>query len=576
MPTTPTAKTKFATGRERKGMLAWERDIRLGAGLVLFAFVLTHLLNHAIGVFGVEVMEAVQTWRVMVWRSWPGTVALYGAFIVHISLALKRIASRRTLRMPMQEAAQIMLGLLIPVLLLEHVVATRYLSDYHGVDDTYRAELQQLWPSNALKQILLLLVVWFHGVIGIDYAFRSKPWFPSVREVGIVMAFAVPLIAIAGFISSGREARDLDVPSAVWTQAQRDAFTEAVTNGNRALLIIGAALLVVILGRIAYLRLSHRISVHYVGHGEVRAAPGQTLLEMSRAGGIPHPSLCGGRARCSTCRVLVLAGQDGLPAPTPIERRVLDRISAPARVRLACQVRPQKDVTVQVLLPAIARRGMQDWDEEAYKWGVERNATVLIVDVRGFTTLCSKQLPSDIVVLLNRLVGELTQAVEARGGKVGMYLSDGLMALFGLGSQLGSGSKAAIYAALDMLKAVRTLNAEFASALPLPLRIGIGIHTGPAVIARIGDEERGYMTTALGETVSIAGRLEAATKELLADCIISKESVDASGLAISGLLQKEIHVREWDRPVMVHAVADVEELETALKRWAASEKSASA
>jgi adenylate cyclase len=147
-----------------------------------------------------------------------------------------------------------------------------------------------------------------------------------------------------------------------------------------------------------------------------------------------------------------------------------------------------------------------------------------------------------------------------------MYLSDGLMAVFGLGSQSRSGGKAAIHAALDMLKIARTLNAEFASALPMPLRIGIGIHSGSAVIARIGDEERGYMTTALGDTVSIAGRLEAATKELLADCIISKETVDASGLAISGSLQKEIHTAERDAPLMVHAIADVDELEAALQR----------
>ena len=575
MPTTTTAQDQLAGRREGRGALAWERDIRLGAGLVLFAFVLTHLLNHAVGVFGVEIMEVVQGWRVSVWRSWPGTIALYGAFVVHMGLALKRIASRRTLRMPLQEAVQIVLGLLIPVLLLEHLVATRYLSDFHGVDDRYRAELQQLWPSNAIKQTLLLLVVWFHGVIGIDYAFRSRAWFPRVRETGLVIAYAVPLLAIAGFVSSGREARVMEVPTAVWTEAQRDAFTDAVTKGGRGLLLVGAVLLTVILARVAYLRLSHRIRVTYVGHGEVRAAPGQTLLEVSRANRIPHPSLCGGRARCSTCRVLVLSGQETLPAPTQVEQRVLHRIAAPARVRLACQLRPRQDVTVQVLLPAIARRGMLDWDEEAYKWGVERTVTVLIVDVRGFTTLTRRQLPSDIVVLLNRLVGELTQAVEARGGKVGMYLSDGLMAVFGLGTQLGSASKAAIYGALDMLKAVRALNAEFGSALPMPLRVGIGIHTGPAVIARIGDEERGYMTTALGETVSIAGRLEAATKELLADCILSQECVDASGLSISGPVQKEIHIRECEKPIMVHALADVEELEAALKGWTASTKHAS-
>ncbi len=151
----------------------------------------------------------------------------------------------------------------------------------------------------------------------------------------------------------------------------------------------------------------------------------------------------------------------------------------------------------------------------------------------------------------------MSQSVEAHGGRVGMYLGDGLMAVYGLGGQRGFGSRSATLSAMDMLKVARRLNSEFSSALPMPLRVGIGIHTGKAVIARVGDAERGYMMTALGETVSIASRLETATKELLADCVVSDEAVAASGLALPGAMPREVHMRGRDKPIKVHAFNEV-------------------
>src|SRR5436305_15296374 len=100
---------------------ALEREARLWAGVVLFVFVTMHLLNHALGVFGIAVMEAVQKPRMALWQSVPGTTLLYGAFFVHIVLALKRMARRRFSRLPPDEALQIALGLLIPYLIIDHV-----------------------------------------------------------------------------------------------------------------------------------------------------------------------------------------------------------------------------------------------------------------------------------------------------------------------------------------------------------------------------------------------------------------------------------------------------------------------
>ena len=106
-----------------RGSLA--QRLRIASGLVLFIFATTHLLNHALGLVGLEAMEAMQTWRQVVTRSIPGTVVLAAALLTHIVLGLVKLARRTTLRLRNWELVQIVLGLAIPFLLLPHIVNTR-------------------------------------------------------------------------------------------------------------------------------------------------------------------------------------------------------------------------------------------------------------------------------------------------------------------------------------------------------------------------------------------------------------------------------------------------------------------
>ena len=540
-----------ASKTSRSGGIAWERTTRLWAGLILFVFVLTHLLNHAVGIFGVDAMQVAQNWRVAVWRSMPGTVLLYGAALLHILLAVKRIVQRRTWRMPVQEAVQIALGLLIPVLLYEHLIGTRYVSKFAGVDDSYLGTLSQLWPGKFWDQTLLIAIVWTHGIIGLHYLWRSKSWYPKIRDAGLVLAFAIPVLAIAGFVASGREASEFDTTSYRWNDTQVASFIEAARYANWILIISAGSLVALVIGLELYRRVGGNVVLRYTGHGDVSMARGLTLLEASRSQGIPHPSLCGGRGWCSTCRVLILKGIEKLEPPGPAEAALLKRISAPARIRLGCQVRPTRDLSIQIVLPVDGASSQIDWNDEAFKTGVEQAATVVFVDLRAFDRLTQTQLPYDLVVLLNRFVEEIRQAIEGRGGRVTMFLTDGIMAVFGQSGHR-SGAKAAILAAQDMLKSAEILSQEFSSALPQPVRIGIGIHSGSLVMARIGDEEPGYMSTALGETVTLASRLENATKELLADCLVSRETLQVAGLPIPTTEHREIHMPDRNEPIAAY------------------------
>jgi len=550
-----------------RSLHAAERGARLWSGLILMAFVLSHFLNHAVGVFGVAAMTQAQDWRSFVWRSWPGTILLYGALATHVALALKRAAGRRTWRMPPVEAVQILLGLLIPYMLLGHVVGTR-VAGSTGVDVHYQHVLGSLWPQFAVWQSIALVVVWVHGVIGVYYAFHVRRWFRPLRAPFAIASFVTPLLALAGFVAAGREAQTLAAPRRVVTPAQFDAQQTALSYGGYAIAAMLAAVAAVVLFRAVRDRLGHRLTIRYMGHGEVAAAPGQTLLEISRASAIPHPSACGGRGRCSSCRVLIIAGAENAPPASGLERTMLERIRAPKQVRLACQTRPSGDMSIRVLLGVERIASPPDDIGDALDWGVEQELTVLFTDIRGFSTMARNQVPADLIVLLNRVMGEMAQAIESRGGRIAMLQTDGVMAVFGMGGKARAGARAALHAAADVLKAVHLVNKDIRATLPLPIRVGVGVHTGEVILSRAG-EGSGQRIVVIGETVVVASRLEESTKEFAADCVVSSRTIAAAGFSAPSGGERQIHYKHGEAPATAYVFADRQDLRALLGRISA-------
>ena len=158
---------------------------------------------------------------------------------------------------------------------------------------------------------------------------------------------------------------------------------------------------------------------------------GHSVLEASRIGGIPHYSVCGGKGRCSTCRIRVTEGLDEPPPAGPVERITLSRIHAAPDVRLACQLRPTHDLTVLPLLAADRERALPAGSRQSAP-GREQEIAVLFCDIRSFTALADHRLPYDIVFLLNRYFAIVGKAVEQSGGRLDKFIGDGAMALFGL------------------------------------------------------------------------------------------------------------------------------------------------
>jgi adenylate cyclase len=337
------------------------QKIRLASGLVLFAFAGTHVLNHAVGLIGLEAMHEVQAWRTTVTRSLLGSLVLGAALVAHMGLGLYKLIGRRTWRMPLWEAAQILLALAIPFLLFPHIVNTRVASSVFGVRDTYLYELARLWPDRSILQSLLLLIVWAHGCVGLHYWLRLTDGYWRYAPALLVCALAVPVLAIAGFaVSGGRTAEIMSDPEMLANLKRNsnwpNAADSAVMAAMREWAQYGFAIVLALIGAFSAWQRRPQVvmvlpvQVNYVDGPTVAVPEGMTLLEVSRANGVPHASLCGGRSRCTTCRVRVEKGLKELGPPGQAEAVALKSIEAAPNVRLACQIRPKASLTVSVLL----------------------------------------------------------------------------------------------------------------------------------------------------------------------------------------------------------------------------------
>lgn len=544
------------------------RRTRLVTGSILFSYLTTHFLNHALGLISLDAMEMGRIWFLALWRNPVGTTAFYGSLIIHFGLALWAIYQRHHLRMPLGEALQLALGLCIPPLLAVHFVGTRMAYEWYGVEDVYAKTVLTLWHSSpvyGVRQALLITIAWTHGCIGLFYSLRLRPWFARYAVLFFAGALLMPVLALLGFVQAGREVEFLIARDPGWIEHIKQATHAAAVGDGHALvglhdgIIYGFwACLGVTLGARMIRQVNDRrsrVRIAYPDGREVHVPRGFSVLEASRFAGIPHASVCGGRGRCSTCRVRISVGLSTLPSASSAEQRVLDRIGAPPGVRLACQLRPTGNISVTPLLPASAQ-ARDGFAQPSYLAGQERTIAVLFADLRTFTGIAEQKLPYDLVFLLNSYFETVGECITNAGGIVDKFIGDGVMALFGVESGPEKGSRQALAAAQGMVERVNRLSESLKDELAQPLKIGIGIHCGPAVVGRMGYGTTVHIT-AIGDTVNVASRLQDSTKEYGCQLVISDEVAHRSGLNTTALPRHELTVRNRREALTIFVVDDV-------------------
>ncbi len=519
----------------------------------MFTYVATHLANHATGLVSLEAAEAGRLWFTAAWRNWPVTVLFYGAMLLHMLLALIALLERRTLRMPPLEFVRIALGLSIPFLLAGHFAGTRLAHELFGRDDTYALVVQGRWAADkGVGQLTLMCVAWFHGCLGIHFVLRHRPSYRRRFHFVFAAFVLMPVLAAAGFLAMARELQHAPSPQYGPNLGRQinDAAYALIT-------VFGISIALVLAARTArswqerYRGRSFTIS--YPGR-EVRVPLGWSVLEASRAHYIRHMSACGGRARCSTCRVRVTGDPAHVPAPFDAERATLQRIGAAPDVRLACQLRPSGDVAVMPLLRASAAQRTQR------QRGVEHDVVILFVDLRRWTTLAERHLPHDLSYVLDQFFEVVGQAVRDAGGTPNQFIGDSVMAIFGVGTDSATGCRQALAAARNIESGMDRANVRMKQDFGHSFEFGIGIHAGRAAVGEVGWEET-LTLTAVGDAVNTAARLQNLCKDYGVRLVVSHEVVHGAGVDVSSFTGHSITVRGRSDDLVIYAVASPAMLE---------------
>jgi adenylate cyclase len=544
------------------------RQVRLVCGMVLFTYLISHFLNHALGNISLDAMAEGIEYHIAFWQFLPVAIIFYTSVLLHSGLGIWALYQRRQFSWKAMEPLQLALGLSVPLLVAVHIIGARLGQALYGHEKLYPQELYAFWVSHPMKALQIssvLVIAWVHGCIGLYFWLRMKPWFKRAAPYLLASAVLVPTLALLGFYQAGRTVIALSGDTAwqaanlgerqVGTPAEQGMLDNIVDYFIAGYLgLIGIAILA--RGARALLeRSAGMINLSYGNGRTVRVPKGLSVLEASLRNNVPHASVCGGRARCSTCRIRVIGDHTTLPEPSQREAFVLARVGAnDPSIRLACQLRPTGDLTFfQLFIPSLASANAHA--SNPARIGEERYLVSLFVDMRGSTKLAEKRLPFDTVFVVNRFLAAVSQAVIECGGRPNQFVGDGMLALFGLAASAQTACRQAIRAAALISVNIDDLNQFLSHDLREPIRFGIGIHGGEVIVGDIGYRDH-MVFTALGDPVNVAARLQDMTKTLACEAIISEEVRATAGLGEHDLPQQEVEIRGRAEPMIVRVVAE--------------------
>lgn len=536
----------------------WQTRVRLWAAIIQGTYAYAYFLYYAMGLVSPDAMEGylnlfvfggVVTWIVL------------PVLLTHIGLGLWRKYRRNTFRMPAWELIQIIVGLATPFFLFPHFIDTYSQSFLFGTHENYVDSILLTFPDLFWQFPAMALAVGIHGQIGVHAVLRLRRWYPRVRWVIVVLLSAVTLASIGGYwragstlhheLLAGALAQD-DLPHPPTAREHR--IVSEIIYGDYAFF---AALYLFVFSsrglRLARAKRGTKITLRYSDGRSVEVFPRTTILEASRIGGIPHAAICGGRGRCTTCRVRVESGAEQLSPVGEREAKSLKRIGATGAVRLACQtecLRSGATVT-PLLLPDV--QSVKARKETPNSVGRDVRVAVLFADLRGFTELSEGKLPYDVVFILNRYFRYIGEAIEEHGGTIDKFLGDGILAYFGPDIDDREACRNAILASRKIATELEKINHQLAGVLNRSLQIGIGLHFGDVVLGEVGYRSKSSVTI-IGDTVNTASRLQSVNKTTRSEMVVSTTVAATAGMDLSYLKVYSVRVRGKSEPIRIYVV----------------------
>ena len=503
------------------------RRARTISGCILFFYVFTHLLNHSLGLISLDTMEQGRAIFLRFWRHDVLFYVLYGALSIHFLLGVYALARRRSFRMSRKEWIRNSCAVLIPFFLASHLSITLWGSRFLGLNDSYAFMIISTYIFDPFGYIILglmLMLVWTHGSIGIIGLIEFREFYSKLRGLFQGLILGLPLIAYGGYIRASIELSEASQsnPITILELISNSNFTaeigEKIVSLSDLLQFLVYPILLSLFVAFYFIRnlLEKRfnsIQVQYTDGTNINVSRGSSLLEASHKAGRYHESVCGGRGRCTTCRVRVTSSLGELPKPNKIEQSVINRLNFDQSLRLACQLRPETDIEINPLIKLVNhdKQNLRFSNQENLS-GIEKETVIMFCDLRGFTRLSDGKMPFDVVFILNKYFKLVTDAVEENKGRIDKFIGDGVMAIFDKDTTISKNCKNALKGAAMITTYLNELNDELSTDDIEPLRLGIGIHSGNAIIGKMGYGEAST-DTAIGDTVNVASRLEQLTKD---------------------------------------------------------------
>src|SRR6266436_2240094 len=183
------------------------RQIRLACGLVLFAYLLSHFINHALGNISMDALATGVRYHTAFWKSLPIATAFYAAAAAHAGLGIWALYQRRQFRWKAIEPIQLALGLSVPALIITHLAGVRVAEVLFQHQKLYPQVFYAYWIVSPYKMWLMyivLIISWVHGCIGLYFWLRMKTFFANAASFLLAAAVLVPTLAMLGLYHGGR------------------------------------------------------------------------------------------------------------------------------------------------------------------------------------------------------------------------------------------------------------------------------------------------------------------------------------------------------------------------------------
>jgi len=263
--------------------------------------------------------------------------------------------------------------------------------------------------------------------------------------------------------------------------------------------------------------------IEFLREKKVPVKTGQTILEASLASGIPHYHSCGGQAKCSTCRVLIIEGSENLSGRNSKEKTLVERMNLPDSVRLACQTKYKGgDVKLHRIIRDQSDVGLYKGQSNE-NIGEEKQLVLMFLDIKNFTPFSANFLPFDVIHILRKMFFLFQINIDMHGGKIIDTAGDGLYAVFGLNSDIKDAAFSALAASESIIHDTESFNKDYLHPhFHHVLDVGIGLHTGKVIVGNLTVENEEHMTV-MGYAVNVASRIQSATRKMNNNFLVSEE-----------------------------------------------------